>query len=151
MDIKSGRFMYQSGRAGDEANKRKSPAKSGRVGITADPWFCHLHVIYLLTLSSIAIEGEKLAKLNNKWTGICHDTATLILLGWTHLLVWPVKYLKYLLSWSERYRMVSVILKEQRSKWEAVKPLFALGCITHKTNRNILKSLLSQINVTICF
>ena len=35
-----------------------------------------------------------------------------ILLGWTHLLVWPVKYLKYLLSWSERYRMVSVILKE---------------------------------------
>ena len=27
--------MYQSGRAGDEAKKRKSPAKSGRVGITA--------------------------------------------------------------------------------------------------------------------
>ena len=26
--------MYQSGRAGDEAKKRKSPAKSGRVGIT---------------------------------------------------------------------------------------------------------------------
>ena len=25
--------MYQSGRAGDEAKKRKSPAKSGRVGI----------------------------------------------------------------------------------------------------------------------
>ena len=23
-----------------------------------DPWFCHLHVISLLTLSSIAIEGE---------------------------------------------------------------------------------------------
>ena len=35
--IKSGRFMYQSGRAGDEAKKRKSPAKSGRVGITASP------------------------------------------------------------------------------------------------------------------
>ena len=30
----SGRFMYQSGRAGDEAKKGKSPAKSGRVGIT---------------------------------------------------------------------------------------------------------------------
>ena len=28
--------MYQSGRAGDEAKKRKSPAKSGRVGITAE-------------------------------------------------------------------------------------------------------------------
>ena len=27
--------MYQSGRAGDEAKKRKSPAKRGRVGITA--------------------------------------------------------------------------------------------------------------------
>ena len=26
--------MYQSGRAGDEAKKRKFPAKSGRVGIT---------------------------------------------------------------------------------------------------------------------
>ena len=25
--------MYQSGRAGDEAKKRNSPAKSGRVGI----------------------------------------------------------------------------------------------------------------------
>ena len=30
--------MYQSGRAGDEAKKRKSPAKSGRVGITAGDW-----------------------------------------------------------------------------------------------------------------
>ena len=28
--------MYQSGRAGDEAKKCKSPAKSGRVGITAN-------------------------------------------------------------------------------------------------------------------
>ena len=27
--------MYQSGRAGDEAKKYKSPAESGRVGITA--------------------------------------------------------------------------------------------------------------------
>ena len=27
--------MYQSGRAGDKAKKRKCPAKSGRVGITA--------------------------------------------------------------------------------------------------------------------
>ena len=26
--------MYQSGRVGDQAKKRKSPAKSGRVGIT---------------------------------------------------------------------------------------------------------------------
>ena len=26
--------MYQRGRVGDEAKKRKSPAKSGRVGIT---------------------------------------------------------------------------------------------------------------------
>ena len=34
MDVKSGRFMYQGGRAGDEAKKRKCPAKSGRVGIT---------------------------------------------------------------------------------------------------------------------
>ena len=33
VDVKSGRFNYQSGRAGDEAKKCKSPAKSGRVGI----------------------------------------------------------------------------------------------------------------------
>ena len=33
VDVKSGRFSYQSGRAGDEAKKRKSPAKSGRVDI----------------------------------------------------------------------------------------------------------------------
>ena len=33
VNVKSGRFKYQSGRAGDEAKKRKSPAKSGRVGI----------------------------------------------------------------------------------------------------------------------
>ena len=31
--------MNQSGRAGDEAKKGKSPAKSGRVGITViGPW-----------------------------------------------------------------------------------------------------------------
>ena len=34
VDLKSGRFTYQSGKAGDEAKKRKSPAKSGRVGIS---------------------------------------------------------------------------------------------------------------------
>ena len=28
--------MYQSGREGDKAKKHKSPAKSGRVGITGD-------------------------------------------------------------------------------------------------------------------
>ena len=34
-------------------------------------WFCHLHVISLLTLSSIVIEGEKLAKLNKmNWTAV---------------------------------------------------------------------------------
>ena len=35
VDVKSGRFRYQSGRAGDEAKKRKSTAKSGRVSISA--------------------------------------------------------------------------------------------------------------------
>ena len=34
-------------------------------------WFCHLHVISLLTLSSMVIEGEKLAKLNKmNWTAV---------------------------------------------------------------------------------
>ena len=33
VDVKSGSFKHQSWRAGDEAKKRKSPAKSGRVGI----------------------------------------------------------------------------------------------------------------------
>ena len=31
VDMKSGRFKYQSGRAGDEAKKCKSPAKSGEL------------------------------------------------------------------------------------------------------------------------
>ena len=34
VDVKSGRFRYQSGRVADEAKKRKSPAKCGRVGIS---------------------------------------------------------------------------------------------------------------------
>ena len=34
VDGKSGRFMYQSRRAGDEAKRRKSPTKSRRVGIS---------------------------------------------------------------------------------------------------------------------
>ena len=45
--------MYQSRRAGDEAKKRKSPAKSGRVGITAlcthadQEHYCHYPVFTL--------------------------------------------------------------------------------------------------------
>ena len=34
VDVKSGRLRNQSGRAGDEAKKRTSPAKSGGVGIS---------------------------------------------------------------------------------------------------------------------
>ena len=33
VDVKSERFKYQSGRAGDEAKKRKSLIKSGKLGI----------------------------------------------------------------------------------------------------------------------
>ena len=45
--------MYQSGRAGDEAKKRKSPAKSGRVGIYAITYTNTMHAnitkkVYLL-------------------------------------------------------------------------------------------------------
>ena len=36
--VKSGRFRYQSRRAGDEAKKRKSPAKSRRVDISVKPF-----------------------------------------------------------------------------------------------------------------
>ena len=34
VDVKSGRFRYQNGRAGDGAEKHESPAKSGRVSIS---------------------------------------------------------------------------------------------------------------------
>ena len=34
-DIESRRFRYQRGRVGDKAKKHKSPAKCGRVGISA--------------------------------------------------------------------------------------------------------------------
>ena len=44
VDVKSGRFMYQSGRAGDDAKKRKSLAKSGRVGISA---YCSCFISFL--------------------------------------------------------------------------------------------------------
>ena len=37
--------MHQSGRAGGEAKKRKSPAKSGRVGITGLLIFNYLDVV----------------------------------------------------------------------------------------------------------
>ena len=34
-------------------------------------WLCHLHVISLLTVSSIVIEGKKSAKLNKmNWTAV---------------------------------------------------------------------------------
>ena len=42
----------------------------------SDLWFCHLHVISLLTLSSIVIEGEWLAKLNKNKLECC-DTVPL--------------------------------------------------------------------------
>ena len=35
-----------------------------------DLWFCDLHVISLLTLSSIATEGKYLAKLKMNWTAV---------------------------------------------------------------------------------
>ena len=36
VDVKSRKFMHQNGRAGDKAKKHKSPAKSRRVGISAE-------------------------------------------------------------------------------------------------------------------
>ena len=42
--------MYQSGRAGDKAKKRKSPAKSGRVGITGIVYFVSSSVCLLLLI-----------------------------------------------------------------------------------------------------
>ena len=45
--------MYQSGRAGDEAKKRKSPTKSGRVGITVN--VCLL--VYSSSVNAKSITG----------------------------------------------------------------------------------------------
>ena len=39
VDVKSGRFMYQSGRVGDEAKKSKSRMKSVRLGISVHALF----------------------------------------------------------------------------------------------------------------
>ena len=50
VDVKSGRFKYQSGRAGDEAKKRKSPAKIGRVGIFANTNHKLTHTDQYLTI-----------------------------------------------------------------------------------------------------
>ena len=53
VDAKSGRFRYQSGRVGDEAKKqRKSPAKSGRVDISA----VHVYIYFKNILFYIYME-----------------------------------------------------------------------------------------------
>ena len=49
VDVKSGRFMYQSREAGDEAKKCKSPAKNGRVRIS-------VFVPVLRSLSSLCLK-----------------------------------------------------------------------------------------------
>ena len=49
--------MYQSGRAGDEAKKRKSPAKSRRVGITVTVTICLYTKGYFL--------GQKIIEVKN--------------------------------------------------------------------------------------
>ena len=53
--------MYQSGRAGDEAKKLKSPAKSGRVGITVYGRLFHVIFMYILmeTGETSGLEGKK--------------------------------------------------------------------------------------------
>ena len=45
--------MYQSGRAGDEAKKRKSPTKSGRVGITASEFTMNIYSKTALFISDM--------------------------------------------------------------------------------------------------
>ena len=45
----------------------------------SDLWFCYLHVISLLTLSSIVIEGVLLAKLNKmNWTAVTQSLYAVI-------------------------------------------------------------------------
>ena len=61
MEVKSGRFMYQSERAGDEAKKRKSPAKSGRVGITVTSFNKNNRANFC---------GEKKKKITIKLSGV---------------------------------------------------------------------------------
>ena len=51
-DLKSGRFVYQSGRAGDEAKKRKSPSKIGRFDIYGN------HTYYLVNDLNATAENK---------------------------------------------------------------------------------------------
>ena len=78
-------------------------------------WFCHSHVISLLTLSSIAITGEQLAKLNKmNWTAV---TQPLKRTSWNYL-PWVVvnpsgsKYMAIFLS----NIFVTLFQLENRSK-----------------------------------
>ena len=59
--------MYQSGRAGDEAKKRKSPAKSGRVGI----YGTHSVIGQLSSLFSCVRPACGLSHLNIRMFDIC--------------------------------------------------------------------------------
>ena len=53
VDKKNRRFKYQSGRAGDKAKKRKSPAKSGRVGIYVIVPYIYIPVTLEITILCI--------------------------------------------------------------------------------------------------
>jgi len=54
--------MYQSGRVGDEAKKHKSPAKSGRVGITD----LYIYIYYIFTSLDVKeVCSSKTPKNNN--------------------------------------------------------------------------------------
>ena len=54
--------MYQSGKAGDEAKKRKFPAKSGRVGITVIVLPSLLHPYFELDIEQDEIRKALLIK-----------------------------------------------------------------------------------------
>ena len=94
LDVKSGRFMYQSGRARDEAKKRKFPAKSGRVGISEkDQWQLSNRVYQPLIVLSRACPGKLLV-----WQSI--STIQVVKSGFT----WPLDRSQQNVSRQEKWR-----------------------------------------------
>ena len=75
MEIKSGWFfIYQSGRAGDEAKKRKSPTKSWRAGITASEFTMNIYsktALFISDMHNILKATLSMISANRNDTFLC--------------------------------------------------------------------------------
>ena len=80
--------MYQSRRAGDEAKKRKSPAKSGRVGITAYvlPNYCIVAICYSVSVLACTVMGYEEGEVSHFFNALSNNKYM-----YTDMLPWKLR------------------------------------------------------------